>query len=147
MSGTTLTWPRRGTFVDRDVTDDQGQHPTFETSSDGYATVELDDADRVERYKDRGWVEGTPQDAGLTDPDDDNGGGDDADAASAAQQVDPDVFVQAFVAQSASDQADAIDAGEVDDYLDAIEAANEDGDDYATVQDAIDDRRDALNQG
>jgi len=144
MSETTLTWPRRGTFVDRDRRDDNGRFLTFESDPDenDYATVTIGDEERAEHYFARGWVEGTPDEAGLLG--DETGGSDEADARDVAQEIDPDVFVQAFASQSASEQADAIAAGEVDAYLEAIEAANADGEEYQTVQDAIDERRDAL---
>lgn len=135
MSGTTtLTWPRRATFVDRDNQGTRNQ-PNRYTKGD---TVDVDD-DNVDAWTSRGWEVGTPDEV-LDDGDSDAA----QDAQSAAQQVDPDVFVQAFVAQDAQDQADAIEAGEVDGYLDAIEAANADGEDYTTVAEAIEARRDEV---
>jgi len=138
---TTLTWPRRGTFVDRQRTNDQGRSPKFtsEPGNDDYATVKVEDPDRKEQYLDRGWIEGTPEENDLV-------GGDEADATDAAEQIDPKVFVQAFIAQDATDQVAAIEAGEVDAYLDAIADANANGEDYATVEDAIEMRRAELEE-
>lgn len=130
MTEVTLTWPRRSTFVD---------HQRDESFEGPGATVQVDNnSDRYDHYVDRGWVEGTPDE--VLDDDEQEAAGIDTSGPS----VDTDVFVNAFVEQSATDQADAIEAGDVDDFLDEIEQANADGEEYATVQDAIDNRRDEL---
>lgn len=128
----TLRWPRRGRFRDRerDVT---VQGP------DG--TVDVDDSDVVEQYLDRGF-ERVDDDQDGSDTASDGGGTPSEGAEPQGEDVEDGFDVGAFLDRTpVSDVADDIADGQADKHLAEIESEAS----RTTVQDAVDDRRQSLN--
>lgn len=155
---TTLKWPRRSRFVDRDADVDV-------TGPD--ATAEVPD-DAVDRYLSRGWehVEAAEEPADDTDePADDQDTGTSSDTEDSTDGADDDADAEDADAtddSSAEEEADAFDAaefvnghwnavasaitdGEADGHLQAVEEAErargDDDDMRDSVATALEDRR------
>lgn len=127
MATTTLTWPGPGGFRERV----DGRRVAYDPGD----TLDVDpEGDRYDKLTGRGWVEGEPEDV-L--PDDDPGGEAEETTVDTVAKVPKDLFVHAFVALTAGDQVEAIQAGDVpEDYLADVREVT----DYATVEDAVDER-------
>jgi hypothetical protein len=70
---------------------------------------------------------------------------DEAEAAEAEADAEDGFDLDEFVDQNASNQVDAIESGDVDDHLSAIQDANAEENEYATVEEAVDERQAALD--
>jgi hypothetical protein len=141
---TTLRWPDgRGKFVD-DNTDRTPDGERMEVFPGTEITVEDDDV--ADHYVDRGFVvvedDGSDSTSDDAEPTDD--GGDDADAENDEADADGssgDFDATAFTDRTpVSDVVDDIEAGEADGHLDAVKEA----DDRVTVEQAVEDRKDAI---
>ena len=125
-----LYWPRRGRFRDTErdfLADDEGVY-------------DVDD-DAEEQYRSRGWEH--PDEADGEDSDE----ADASDAGSAdesAEQSDEsgEFDAEAWLDRSYQDRKQAVQDGDVDDHLDAIE----DAETSENVQEAVEERRAELEE-
>lgn len=134
---TELLWPRHGTFVERSPEGEDDQERRYV----GEGIHEVPDH-MVDAYLDAGWERPDSEEAAPAAADQEPEESDETDEA----EAEPDAVqfdAEGFVDDSWQSVTAAIEDGEADGHLDAVEAAEQDrdGDPRGSVQDAIEDRR------